>query len=203
MGRFYNILDFLIWGSFNIFIAAQECNNVFPQLFCGLRYDTEEKCSSAGCCWSGESCFIPTVSGYSYTESTTSESVTTGVLSLNSASGVFNSSDFVDLSLQVTLETNTRTHITISPVGVERWEVPEFHIPRPGGVFDRSESILPGLMLTETVVKSSPLSIVTTRSNTGVNHGLPPQAIFCSTWLINLYFKISTYNLFCTLLVTP
>ena len=77
---------FLILGSFNIFIAAQECNNVFPQFFCGLRCDSEAKCSSAGCCWSGESCFIPTVSGYSYTESTTSEGVTTGILSLNSAS---------------------------------------------------------------------------------------------------------------------
>jgi alpha-glucosidase len=153
-------------------VLGQECTAVFPRLSCGMTYETEQTCINAGCCWSGDKCFVPVVPGYSYTETSSSESVTSGVLDLVSASGLFDSDDFTQLDITVTLETNSRTHISISPVGVERWEVPEYLIPRPGGVFNKSESSFPGIMLTKTALKSSPLNIQTSRSSAGVNPAL-------------------------------
>lgn len=47
--------------------------------------------------------------------------------------------DFTDLTLDITQETADRTHIKISPsipLYGERWEVPEFLIPRPGGQYE-------------------------------------------------------------------
>lgn len=162
----YVLLSILlhVWG--------QECAGVFPRLSCGMTYTTQQTCTNAGCCWSAGKCYVPSVSGYSYTETSSSDSTTSGVLDLISATGLFNSDDFAQLDITVTLETNTRTHISISPVGVERWEIPNYLIPRPGGIFNKSESIFPGIMLTETAIKSSPFNIVTSRSNAGVNPAL-------------------------------
>ena len=69
----------------NIGIAgAQVCVNEYPQLSCGLNYNSESDCIGANCCWNAttQECFVPSIAGYKYTSVSTSESILVGNLSL-------------------------------------------------------------------------------------------------------------------------
>lgn len=117
------------------FVFSQNCDNVYPQLTAGLSHADEASCHSVGACWNGENCFIPKIYGYEYKAVSESAGKSSGTLSLNEASGLKFGTDFSELNMDVTQETETRTHIKISPVGEKRWEFPENLLPRPGGLY--------------------------------------------------------------------
>ena len=126
---------------------AQVCENVYPQLSCGLTHADESTCATAGCCWDGTNCFAPKIYGYEYKAISDENGVMTGSLALNEPSGLKFGSDFAELDMQVIQETASRTHIKISPTGESRWEIPDSILPRPGGVYTDSEP------LTKTIIK--------------------------------------------------
>jgi hypothetical protein len=114
-------------------------------------------------------CFVPEVAGYDYSEVSSADSQTIGTLSLKSPSGFFGSDDFAQLTLEVTQETRLRTHVKIYPVSSQRWEVPEYLLPRPGGLYNDSEAIFPGFIRSIPSVHSDPFSVQVIRKTGGVN----------------------------------
>jgi alpha-glucosidase (family GH31 glycosyl hydrolase) len=121
-----------------------KCTDVYPHLSCGLRHDDAASCQAAGCCWGeggsdaasdGGNCFAPAIFGYEYTATVEEPGIQQGTLTLNEGSGIAFGEDYSQLDIKVTQETKDRTHIKISVPGVDRWEVPEDLLPRPGGVF--------------------------------------------------------------------
>lgn len=135
------------------------------------RFDTQSECETAGCCWdiSGKfSCFAPIVSGYTFTEDYEDDNVINGTLSLNSVSNMFGMSDFANLTISVTQEAAYRTHIKISPTGVNRWEIPQSLIPRSGDLYNQSaDSYAVGRNEVKSYVKESPFGVVVKRVQSG------------------------------------
>lgn len=120
----------------NVAAEAPVCDGVYPQMSCGLRYNTEQECSSVGCCWdaSQSTCFFGKINGYTYSESFKDDSSFGGDLKLKAPSGGFGP-DFENLSVQFIQETSKRVHMKIAPTGADgqRWEVPDSVLPRPKG----------------------------------------------------------------------
>lgn len=106
------------------------------------------------------------------------ESKLQGTLDLKESSDLFNGIDFSQLSVDITQETNLRTYIKIAPVGVSRWEVPDNLLPRPGGIYNASDSQNPGFLKSEYSVALDPFSINVERKSAGVNPNAPADIIF-------------------------
>lgn len=164
-------------------LASSVCENVYPHLSCGLTHNSEATCQSVGCCWDGTNCFAPKIYGYEYTAVSDAPGVTTGTLSLNQASGLSFGADFANLNMVVTQETESRTHIKITPPGEARWEIPESLLPRPGGVYTGSNAE------TKTIIKPqndddeyNNMEILITRMNNSVPTG---ELIFAFTKMVN------------------
>jgi hypothetical protein len=126
---------------------GQVCENVYPHLSCGITHTEQSSCESSGCCWDGDAadgvnCFAPKIYGYAYTLKAEEPGVSHGSLSLNAPSGINFGADFSELSIDITQETESRTHIKMSPVGETRWEVPESILPRPGGVYTGVDALM-------------------------------------------------------------
>lgn len=127
----------LLIGSLARSVSGQKCTDVYPHLSCGLRSENEISCKDSGCCWDESEglCYAPAIFGYQYTALVDEPGVQQGKLALNEPSGIAFGADYSELDISVTQETKDRTHIKISVPNIDTWEVPEFLIPRPGGVF--------------------------------------------------------------------
>lgn len=130
--------------------SAKKCSDVYPHLSCGLRNERQSTCLEAGCCWDAElsTCFAPAIFGYEYNVVTDEAGHQEGTLSLNEPSGIAFGADYKELDISFTQETEARTHIKISVPNIQSWEVPEFLIQRPGGLYSGEDA------LTKTIVKA-------------------------------------------------
>lgn len=109
----------------------------------------------------------------------------TGTLSLNQPSGLNFGADFTTLNMVVTQETESRTHIKITPPGEARWEIPESILPRPGGVYSGRNA------QTKTIIKPqndddeyNNMEILITRMNNSHPTG---ELIFAFTKMVRSY----------------
>lgn len=138
----------------------------FPSISCGVNNNDEVSCGNVGCTFSNGECTIPSTGGYSFTPSSAGSS--SGIMEIRSPSGLFFGKEYSELSIQVDQETVDRTHIKIVPVGIDRWEVPEELLPRPGGSYTGRDA------LTYTNVSNNAegsVEIVVRRTNDNVAKG--------------------------------
>lgn len=145
-----------------VFGHEQKCGNDSPHLSCGLHLKTRAACEKSGCCWDADAtaqCFTSHIYGYHYHD--VSQEIGVGQLELNDVSGMFGT-DYSTLNVQISQETETRTHIKISPEDSISWEVPETLIPRPGGIYTGSDA----LTSTEVVTSDEGTEIFTRRKLT-------------------------------------
>lgn len=163
-------------------LGSSVCENVYPHLSCGLTHSSESSCQTAGCCWDGTNCFAPKIYGYEYTAVSDEPGVMTGTLSLNQPSGIAFGADFSTLNMVVTQESESRTHIKITPPGEARWEIPDSILPRPGGVYTGTNAD------TKTIIKPqndddeyNNMEILITRSKNGTPTG---ELIFAFTKMV-------------------
>jgi hypothetical protein len=163
-------------------VLSQVCENVYPHLSAGLSHANEASCTSTGGCWDGKSCFIPKIYGYEFTATSEEPGRTTGTLSLNEPSGIKFGTDFAELSMEVTQETASRTHIKIAPSGESRWEMPESILPRPGGIYTGSDTLMKTTIKPQNDDDSyNNMEILITR----LNHNVPTsELIFAFTKMV-------------------
>eukprot|EP00877_Chromochloris_zofingiensis_P000355 jgi/Chrzof1/1031/Cz01g37220.t1 len=107
---------------------------------CGYYGIQSPECLSKGCCWQPSTpggppwCFYPEESEtctYKVTNISTAGPNTTLQLQLLKQILPELGRDFTDLTVAVEYQSPQRLHVKITPVGVQRWEVPENLIPRP------------------------------------------------------------------------
>eukprot|EP00878_Enallax_costatus_P021337 GHUV01022586.1.p1 GENE.GHUV01022586.1~~GHUV01022586.1.p1 ORF type:complete len:196 (+),score=41.55 GHUV01022586.1:353-940(+) len=131
------------------------CTVILPKQDCGYFGIQQAECESKPCCWQpmGEGsttpwCYYPqapTGPTYTVAERRDTDDWTTELL-LQLAQPILPQygPDYEQLSVLVEAQTPQRVHVKISPTGDStRWQVPEFLIPRPGGMkFDSTAARL-------------------------------------------------------------
>lgn len=136
------LLVLLLVAAGDIATSFSVCEDVYPHLPMSLNIRNQFSCKAAGGCWSETDqhpCYFPKVFGYEYSEISSGGGRTVGNLTLIRPSGALGN-DFKDLSIDITQETKSRTHIKIAPQSADRWEIPEFLIPRPTEVYDGEDA---------------------------------------------------------------
>ena len=126
----------------NAQVGTQVCDDVYPHLSAGLKYVAEDSCQNAGLCWDGSlnSCYMPKINGYAYTETIATDSSFGGDLKLKATSQALGGADFANLHVDFKQETNHRMHMKIYPKDEVRWEVPEVAVKRPQGSSSLTDS---------------------------------------------------------------
>lgn len=126
----------------NLVKAASVCEDVYPHISMGLKYNSQQECESVGGCWntvdsnSFNTCYFPKVYGYHFTESRNQKGLISGNLTLIKPSGALGP-DYSYLNIAVMQEKENRIRIKISPITgngelIPTWEVPESIVPRGG-----------------------------------------------------------------------
>jgi alpha-glucosidase (family GH31 glycosyl hydrolase) len=156
------IFLFTIVGCFNEAWALPMCEDVYPRLKMSLSIHTKLQCSEKGGCWFDDdnACFFPNAVGYRYSEGKRSAHSFQGNLTLLRSSGALGP-DVDHLNVDVSQESEARTHIKIYPSTADAWEIPDSIIPRPGAKNPKSTS-------SNVIMDAIPFSLKIERENQSI-----------------------------------